>query len=116
MKVMPIRYVSDVERFTEFFRALGLGVQARSRPGDWQELTATGGVLALHTAGAGSSTPDVELCLLTEEDLGVVAKRLDDAGYPHSGVLDENFGRKLRVKDPDGVIVQVNEHDPSLYT
>jgi hypothetical protein len=30
--------------------------------------------------------------------------------------VDENFGRSLRVADPDGVLVQINEHDRELYT
>ena len=30
--------------------------------------------------------------------------------------MDESFGRSLRVVDPDGMLVQVNEHDRELYT
>jgi hypothetical protein len=40
---------------------------------------------------------------------------LDDEGIDHSGIVDENFGRLLRVTDPDGMVIQVNEHDPELY-
>ena len=30
--------------------------------------------------------------------------------------MDESFGRSLRVRDPDGAWVQVNENDRTLYT
>jgi len=30
--------------------------------------------------------------------------------------VDENYGRSVRVRDPDGVWVQVNENDRDLYT
>jgi hypothetical protein len=38
------------------------------------------------------------------------------AGFAPGVIVDENFGRSLRVVDPDGVAVQVNEHDSALYT
>ena len=31
-------------------------------------------------------------------------------------IVAESFGRSLRVRDPDGVHVQVNENDRTLYT
>jgi hypothetical protein len=36
-------------------------------------------------------------------------------GDHHDGIADENFGRLLRVTDPDGMVIQINEHDPQLY-
>ena len=34
--------------------------------------------------------------------------RLAAAGFP-SDIIDESFGRSLRVVDPDGVALQINE-------
>ncbi len=119
MKVMPIRYVEDVATTETFYATLGLNPDVRSRSGNWSEIGGSGGLVALHTAAA--ATPprrpgDLDLCLVTEEALETVASRLDSAGYPHDGIADENFGRLLRVTDPDGLQIQINEHDPSLYT
>ena len=63
-----------------------------------------------------SPTDAIELCILIEEKLEVVAARLDAAGYAHEQIVDENFGRSLRTTDPDGLPIQINEHDPTLYT
>ena len=45
-----------------------------------------------------------------------MAARLRAAGYAPEPILDESFGRSLRIADPDGVAVQVNENDRALYT
>ena len=119
MKVMPIRYVRDVEATQHFYAALGLRPDQRSRTGDWLELQGSGGLVALHTAAAGARSRregEVELCFVTDDPLEAVVARLEAAGVPHEGIVDESFGRLLRTTDPDGLVIQVNEHDPSLYT
>jgi catechol 2,3-dioxygenase-like lactoylglutathione lyase family enzyme len=113
MKVMPIRYVRDLAAATRFYAALGLSVDARQRSGVWMELAAGGGVLALHEADHGE--PAVELAFVTEEPLEKVRARLAGAGF-EAEVVDEAFGRSLRTTDPEGLRLQVNEHDPELYT
>jgi len=57
-------------------------------------------------------TEDLEAQLRLLED---VLARLHAAGYRDAHIIDEAFGRSLRVTDPDGVAVQVNESDPQLY-
>ncbi|GLY37718.1 hypothetical protein Amsp01_037420 [Amycolatopsis sp. NBRC 101858] len=113
MRVLPIRYSSDVEALTRFYTALGLSTGPVSRPGGWVELPADGGTLAVHRgAGAGRC----ELAFETDELLEDVADRLREAGYEPGPVIDEGFGRSLRVPDPDGVWVQINAYDRELYT
>ena len=34
---------------------------------------------------------------------------------PARGIIDEAFGRSLVVRDPDGLLIQIDEHDPDLY-
>jgi catechol 2,3-dioxygenase-like lactoylglutathione lyase family enzyme len=118
MKVMPIRYVADVAAATRFYAALGLVQGDSSRSGDWTELSGSGGVLAVHSARkAEQDHPGgVELSFETEEQLEVLAGRLAAAGFEPEAIVDESFGRSLRVVDPDGVLVQVNEQDRELYT
>ena len=115
MKLMPIRYCADVAASTRFYEALGLTVGSSSRSGGWGELNATTGMLGLHVAGHADAGT-CELSFETDEPLEVVADRLRAAGFPVEAVVDEAFGRSLRVQDPDGVRVQVNEHDRELYT
>ncbi len=113
MKVMPIRYVRDVEAATRFYAALGLAVGARQRGGGWVELTGTAGVLALHSSPDGRAG---ELSLASDEPLEQVVRRLRAAGFEPGPILDEAYGRSLPLVDPDGVELLVNEHDTSLYT
>lgn len=114
MRLSPIRYSPDVEALVRFYTALGLAETAASRPGTWVELAAPGGMLAIHYDA--NQTGRCELAFETDEPLEVVVSRLVAAGFTPGPILDENFGRSLRVPDPDGVPVQINEHDRSLYT
>jgi predicted lactoylglutathione lyase len=118
MKVMPIRYVADMAASARFYAALGLVQGDSSRSGNWTELTGSAGMVALHTARTSQQdTPGrVELSFETTEPLEALAERLSAAGFEPEAIVDENFGRSLRVIDPDGALVQVNENDRELYT
>jgi hypothetical protein len=41
---------------------------------------------------------------------------LRSAGFDPGPIIDEGFGRSMRVRDPDGVWVQINLFDRELYT
>lgn len=127
MKVMPIRFVADVAESERFYAVLGLNAERRGRTPGWTEMAARGGLVGLHSAQGGDppwakegdtprSAGTVELTLVTDEPLEEVARRLDAAGYDHEPIADEAFGRFMQVVDPDGLVLQVQEHDPSLYT
>ena len=117
MKVMPIRYVADMSASARFYGALGLVASDESRSGNWLELNGTGGLLALHTvrSSQGDEPGHAELSFEAEEPLEAIAERLAGAGFGAGDILDENFGRSLRVTDPDGIAVQVNENDRAIY-
>lgn len=115
MKVMPLRYSSNVAASVEFYRALGLDVGASSRPGIWVEMPADSGMLAIHEA-ADDEAGKCELAFETEEPLEDVAARIRNAGFLTEPVIDENFGQSLRVRDPDDTWVQINRYDRDLYT
>jgi catechol 2,3-dioxygenase-like lactoylglutathione lyase family enzyme len=117
MKVMPIRYVADMSASARFYGALGLAAGEQSRSGNWIELNGTGGLLALHTVRTSERDErgHAELSFEAEEPLEAIAERLAAAGFGAGDILDENFGRSLRVTDPDGMAVQVNENDRALY-
>ncbi|KZB85381.1 hypothetical protein AVL48_30960 [Amycolatopsis regifaucium] len=115
MRVMPIRYSSDVAAMTRFYEALGLRVGSTSRPGGWIEMPAEGGMLAIHRA-SGEDVGRCELAFEVGEPLEDVAERLRAAGFAPEPPVDEGFGHSLRVQDPDGVWVQLNLYDRDLYT
>ena len=115
MKVMPIRYVRDMAAAERFYGLLGLTVDARQRNGHWTELAAGGGGLGLHLAAGGDGVPPVELAFVATEPLEAIRARLTEAGYA-CDLVDEAFGRSLRVTDPEGVRLQINENDQELYT
>jgi catechol 2,3-dioxygenase-like lactoylglutathione lyase family enzyme len=115
MRVVPIRYCADVDASVRFYRALGLDLGSRSRPGVWVELPAASGMLALHRV-SGDEAGECELAFEADEPLEAVVSRLAAAEFTAEPILDESFGRSVRVRDPDGVFVQVNEHDRTLYT
>ena len=114
MRVLPIRYVDDVAACARFYAALGLTVSDVARHGNWVELDAASGALALHAAA--DEEPSCQLAFEAHEPLEAVRRRLLDAGYAPSPVMDESHGWSFRVTDPDGVVVQVNEFDRELYT
>ncbi len=142
MKPIPIRYVRDLPAAQRFYEALGLGLDFAGRPSRagrtrWVELTGpSGAVLALHTAddpdaaelgsakGPGSEQPaalpqgepPVELAFEAVEPLEDVVERLRVAGYePATAIVDESFGRSFRARDPEGLELQINEHDRALH-
>jgi catechol 2,3-dioxygenase-like lactoylglutathione lyase family enzyme len=115
MRITPIRYCSDVEAATRFYTAIGLEIGSRSRPGGWVELPAASGMLAVHRAD-GVAEGTCELAFEADEPLEAITARLRSAGFVPEPIVDENFGRSVRVRDPEGVWVQINQYDRELYT
>ncbi|OZM69928.1 hypothetical protein CFN78_27935 [Amycolatopsis antarctica] len=115
MKVVAIRYTRDAAALVRFHEALGVEPGSASRPGRWVELDGDGGMVAVHVdedADAGRC----ELAFESDGPLEPIAERVRAAGFEAGQVVDENFGRSLRVRDPDGVWVQINQFDRELYT
>lgn len=119
MILQPIRFVADIDLSMRFYEALGLSFQRSSRNRQWMELSARGGVLGLHTAASADpprKATDVGFVLLTNTPLEDVIGRLAEAGFAvDEPVIDEEFGRSLQVRDPDGLLVRIEEADPELY-
>lgn len=144
MRPMPIRYVRDLPAAQRFYEALGLrmdfaGRASRRGRRRWVELVGpSGAAMALHAADdpdvvvddstplaelagterrvpSGSEQP-VELAFEAEEPLEEVVGRLRAAGFePATAIVDEAFGRSFRVRDPEGLELQINEHDRILH-
>jgi catechol 2,3-dioxygenase-like lactoylglutathione lyase family enzyme len=106
---MPIVFVGDMDESVAFYE--GLGFETETRSPHWSTLKAgDGAVLALHAAD-GEAVGRLELALVAGEPL----ERLAATAPLARGIADEAFGRSLVLRDPNGVELQVNEHDPELY-
>jgi catechol 2,3-dioxygenase-like lactoylglutathione lyase family enzyme len=109
-----------MEKAERLYEALGLRADVRSRTGTWVELIAAGGELDLHdsaSAADGEGRDGFALNFVAHEPLEAVARRLREAGFPPDGeVVDQEWGRSLFVRAPDGTLVQIDEQDHELYT
>jgi catechol 2,3-dioxygenase-like lactoylglutathione lyase family enzyme len=106
--LMPIVYVQDMAASLAFYERLGFVPKHHSEM--WSELAAgDGAVLALHKTPA-EHVGRVELALVANGPLEEVAAMVE----PYRGIADEAFGRSLVVQDPNGLKIQVNEHDPTF--
>ena len=114
LTVLPIRYVADVEASRHFYAGLGLICRPDLSVDVWAHLAAGAGALGIHDAAVSQGRPPgtTELGFSTDEKLEDIAERLARSGYDYD-LVDENFGRSIRVTDPDGVIIQIQEinHD-----
>ena len=116
MYLMPIVYVSDVQRSLDFYRGLGLTPRPGIDPIYWAELTLGDATLALHKAADGAAAGTgpagtVDLCFLAGEPLEELVARWATAEIaPSRAIKEEPFGRSVQVRDPDGLVIQVNEH------
>ena len=111
MILMPIVYVRDMDESVAFYERLGFEVDIQSRSQNWTELNAgEGAVLALHSAEGGEAGR-VELSMVAQQPL----ERLVEVASLARGIADEAFGRSIVLQDPNGLQIQVNEHDRELY-
>ena len=116
--MMPVVFVSDMDASVAFYEKLGFLVKVQSRTGDWTELAAGDAILALHREDRvpQSSEMRVEISLVADEPLRSLADRLEEAGVEAvQPVLDESFGYSMVIRDPDGLPIQINQHDTDLY-
>jgi hypothetical protein len=110
MNLQPIVYVTDMERSVRWYSAL-LQIDPDVEGSHWTSFRVGGSHLALHLTDDVRASGNVELSLVATEPLESLAARFEVVG----GIVDEAFGRSVMTGDPDGLQIQVNEHDPDLY-
>jgi hypothetical protein len=119
LSLMPVVYVREIRAVLPFYQALGFQPAAGDRAGEWVELRLGDAILMLHVSERPSSEAprSIELSFISSAPLEEVVARLAAAGFPvEQPIVDESFGRYVRVSAPDGLILQINEHDRTLYT
>jgi catechol 2,3-dioxygenase-like lactoylglutathione lyase family enzyme len=112
---LTIVYVSEMERSVQFYEALGFTVNHRGSV--WSELRMGGAALALHIQEKPpAGVQQVTLAFVAAGKLEALTRQLQAVGItPEGEIADEAFGRFIIVSDPDGLRIQINEHDPDLY-
>ena len=112
MRPVPIVYVTDMDRSLAWYRALLPAAEQVSTSPWWSELSIGGAALALHAAESLEPGGHVGLAFEASEPLEAVVAALATAGIdPARAICDEPFGRSLVIEDPDGLKIQINEHD-----
>lgn len=82
-----------------------------SATGDWVDLTMPDGLMAVHIGATAAAVLGFEW----DGDVDDLAVRLADHGF-EARVIDESYGRSLRVDDPDGGDeIWINERQTDLY-
>ena len=112
MKLMPLVYVTDMERAIRFYSSLLPASTVVTTSPYWTELNVGGASLALHLAEMVNHDGDgVALSFDAAITLEQVVALLSEAGIEPSGeICAQPFGRSVTVSDPDGLVIQINEH------
>jgi predicted enzyme related to lactoylglutathione lyase len=119
LTLMPIVYVDDVARTIAFYEALGFRLTARDRAYDWAELRLGDARLGIHAIAPEpeGGRPPIEITLDSRTPLEAIVAQLNAAGIPiEQPITDVAFGRTLMVRDPQGRLIAITEHDRNLYT
>jgi uncharacterized glyoxalase superfamily protein PhnB len=118
MKLRPLIYVTDLERALQFWSVLGFAATQLKRR-NIIEIVRDDMRLALHRADplppTSSPRPRVLLTLEVQEDLEALEAALIAAGAElERRITDEAWGKSLAVRDPDGLLIQINCYDREL--
>jgi catechol 2,3-dioxygenase-like lactoylglutathione lyase family enzyme len=108
MRLQPIVYVTDMAAAVAWYSDL-LDRQPEVDGEHWTSFPVEGGYLALHLTDETLGSGRVALSLVVDEPLETLADRMPQ----HDGIVEQPFGRSLTVRDPDGTVIQVNEHRPA---
>ena len=101
----PIVYVTDMAASTAWYEALLAGEPTMVSE-HWTTFDCGGATLALHLTDEDLGPGGVELSLVAEAPLETAHARCAGAAE----IIEQPFGRSFTVTDPDGTVIQVNEH------
>lgn len=112
MKLMPLVYVTDMDRSVAFYTKLLPAASIVTTSPYWTELQAGTASIALHIAESVDHSSDgMGLSLDAASSLEDVVQQLTQAGIKTKGeICAQPFGRSVSVDDPDGLTIQINEH------
>jgi predicted lactoylglutathione lyase len=115
VKLELILTVSNVEKAVAFYKTIGFELGSRDISPYWAEMTVGESFIGLHL-DSKLTTQDsgrVFVMLNAQAPLEMVMDQLLRGGIAlEREISDETFGRSIQVRDPDGMLIQINEHDP----
>ena len=117
LTVQPMVHVADMGASVALYEAVGGTLVYGSRDGDWALLRFGGTMLSLLAHPPSDDNPEpVELQFTSAGPLEAVeaAVRAADPTRVYQGVADEMFGRSLKLRTPDGLVVKVLELEREL--
>lgn len=117
--LQPMIHVMDLSATVAMFEALGAELVQGSRDGDWALVRIGGAQVGLlaHPPNPAQGEGDVELTFESKtrlEDVEDIA-RVRGVEVARS-TSEEQFGRQLQLRTPDGLLVKINEIDADLIT
>jgi catechol 2,3-dioxygenase-like lactoylglutathione lyase family enzyme len=116
MKPFTIVYVTDMERSLAWYRSLLPDAALVSTSPYWSELSFGPASVALHSAAEVATGTQLGFALEADQPLEDILSSLTTRDVVVSkGISDEPFGRSMVIRDPDGLAIQINEHDPARY-
>jgi catechol 2,3-dioxygenase-like lactoylglutathione lyase family enzyme len=117
LKPQPMIHVESMAEALRFYEALGAKLMFGSRDGDWSMIDFAGSRIGLlaHPPGDGKRET-VELQFTSAQALEAVEEKMHgiDAAFVERGVADEAFGRMLKLRTPDGLLIKVIEVERDL--
>lgn len=112
VSVLPLWLTAQPDQAAETLAALGARERIRSESGDWVDFRADAGLVAVHR----HDSTEVALSFEYTGEVDELLEPLQQAGFEAS-VIDEAFGRTLRIPDPDlpDAEIWINQTQSDLY-
>ncbi len=117
LQVQPMVHVSTLKDSLTFYEALGARLLYGSRDGDWVLLQFSGSTLSLLAHPSSDDNPEpVELQFVSSTPLERIEEHLMavSPSAVFQDVSDEAFGRVLKLRTPDGLVVKLLELEREL--
>lgn len=117
IQLQPLLHVTKLAPTLAMLEALGGHLVYGSRDGDWALVDIGGSEMSLlaHPPNPADGDDRLELSFVSKSPLEDVEVVLREQGISIvQGVSDEAFGRQLKFRTPDGLLVKINELDRSL--
>ena len=109
MQLQTVVYVTNMERSIAFYEHLGFEVDYRGGP-VWTAFKGADGNLALHTVEELPGAGRVALGLIADRPLEQIIDEMAAHDIAAGAIETQSFGRSVNFRDPDGLVIQVNEH------
>lgn len=117
LMLQPMVHVQDMAASVAFYEYLGGSIIHGDRDEDWvlmQVGSAQIGLVA-HPPNAAEGEGTVELNFHCEMPLEQLKERLRDPDLAAAHITNDlAFGRQLQVRSPDGLLIKINQVEPSF--